>query len=274
MSKLIDLHGEEFDSNEAITKMYMDEFYYNMSVLSYSNMKHLLKSPKWFKHKLDKPDPESQALRDGSLVHTEILEPEKYGTLHFCDTSTKSTKKWKLAVEKFGKAYTYTMKEKYMNSRIVTAFLQNKKAVSFLSKSQTEVPALMSMKSIGGNSDIAIRGKADILREGQFVADVKTTSGGVGEVILKDGTVTNQFKFTIDSYDYDLQAYLYTTLFEVPDFYWLVVDKATTDIGIFKASEETLQSGKDKAEAAVALYEAFFVDSIVDLNEYYKEATL
>lgn len=267
---VIDLKGETLNVKETLPKMHMDEYYYSMNVLSYSNMKYLLKSPKWFKYKMEKPDPETQALRDGQLVHAEILEPEKYSTMHFCDTSTKSTKKWKLAVEKFGKAYTYTMKEKYMNNRISTAFLQNKKAVSFLSKAQTEVPALIPF----GNHNIAMRGKADIYKEGQYVADVKTTSGGVGDVYLKDGTVTNQFKFTIDAYDYDLQAYLYTKMFNVPDFWWLVVDKSTTDIGIFKASEETLKSGEDKANAAMSVYEAFFIDNIVDLNEYYKTGEL
>lgn len=266
--QLIDLNGEQFLAEEALAQMHRDEFYYNMDVLSYSNMKHLLKSPKWFDYKRRNPDPETQALRDGSLVHTEILEPEKYAKLHFCDTATKTTKKWKLAVEQYGKAYTYTKKEKYMNNRIVTAFLQNKKAVSFLKGAQTEVPALMPTPS-----GIAIRGKADILTD-TYVADVKTTSNGLKDITTSTGEVINQFKFTMDSYDYDLQAYLYTELFNVPEFWWLVIDKATTDIGIFKASDDTLQKGKDKYEAAIAIYDAFFVDNLVDLNEYYKTGEL
>jgi len=60
----------------------------------------------------------------------------------------------------------------------------------------------------------------------------------------------------------------------VPDFYWLVIDKTTTDIGIFKASEQTLESGKLKLEAALALYNAFFIDELIDLSQFYKEATL
>ena len=155
------LDNKDYDKQELLDNMVEDSFYYGFmgldKALSYSSLKWLLKSPKWFDYKRRKPDPETQALRDGRLVHAQILEPQKYDTFHFCDVSTKNTKKWKLAVEKFGKAYTYTMKEKYMNSRIVTAFLQNKKAVSFLSKSQTEVPSLMSMKSLGGSVDVTIR---------------------------------------------------------------------------------------------------------------------
>ena len=97
------------------------------------------------------------------------------------------------------------------------------------------------LKEIDG---LAIRGKADILRPGVFVADVKTTNDGLNDRELYDGTLKNQFAYTVEKYDYDLQAYLYTQLYDVPDFYWLVIDKTTTDIGVFKASAETLESGK------------------------------
>ena len=266
------LNGEIVDRDETLSKMQGDEFYYSVmgtdKCLSYSTIKHLLKSPKWFEYKRRNPDPATQALRDGNLVHCEILEPQKYQTFQFIDVSTKNTKKWKLAVEKFGKAYTYTMKEKYMNNRIASAFLQNDRCVSFMQGAEVEVPALELFNGI------PVRGKADIYKAGQYVADVKTTNDGVGNIELKDGEMRNQFSFTVSKYDYDLQAYLYTQLFNVPDFYWLVVDKTTTDIGVFKASEETLESGKLKLEAGLQVYEAFFIDELIDLSQYYKEGVI
>jgi len=264
------LNGLEIDAAETLPKMYEDKYYYAMQVLSYSNMKHLLKSPKWFDHKLRKPDPETQALRDGSLIHTEILEPSKYEKLHFCDTSTKSTKKWKLAVDKYGKPNTFTLKEKYINNRISTAFLQNDKCVSYMKGAEVEVPALKGF----GNYNMAIRGKADILKAGEYVADVKTTNGGVEDIVLSNGETKNQFAFSVETYSYDLQAYLYTQLFDVPKFIWLVIDKTTTDILIAEASEETLAKGKAKFDAALAIYEAVFQDNLIDLSQFYKEATI
>jgi len=160
------------------------------------------------------------------------------------------------------------MKEKYMNSRISSAFLQNDRCVSFLKGSEVEVPAIEMVQGL------PVRGKADILKKGEYIADVKTTMDGVKDITLKNGEVTNQFKFTIQKYDYDLQAYLYTQLYDVPDFYWLVIDKTTTDIGVFKASEATLESGRLKLDAAVALYNAFFVDELIDLSQYHKEHTI
>ena len=269
--KLLD--GIDRDYAELIDNMHQDEFYYAFmgldKCLSYSSLKWLLKSPKWFAHKKRKPDPETQALRDGTLVHAAILEPTKYAEqFHFIDVSSKNTKIWKLAVEKHGKVNTYTLKEKYMNDRVAAAFLQNDACTKFLQGAEVEVPELIQMNGL------PIRGKADIYKTGEYVADVKTTGDGVEWITLKNGEQKNQFAFTIEKYDYDLQAYLYTEMFQVPDFYWLVVDKITTDIGVFKASEETLESGKNKLEAALALYEAFFIDELIDLSQYHKTGTL
>lgn len=269
--KLLD--GKEYDKKDLLANMdSSDAFYYEFmgldKVLSYSSAKYLLESPKWFLHKKTKPDPETQALRDGRLVHAQILEPQKYDTFEFVDTSTKSTKKWKLAVEEFGKANTFTLKEKYMNNRISSAFLQNDRCVSFMKGSSVEVSGLYVQ------DEIPFRGKADILRAGEFVADVKTTGSGLKDITLKSGEVVNQFSFAVKDYHYDLQAYLYTQMFNCNDFYWLVVDKSTTDIGVFKASEETLATGKIKLDAAVQIYKAFFIDELVDLSQYHKTDTI
>ena len=212
---------------------------------------------------------ETQALRDGKLVHTEILEPEKYGQFTFVDTSSKNTTKWKLAKEQNGAESTYTLKEKYMASRIAAAFLQNDACVSFMKGAKTEEPALVEVDGL------AVRGKADIFKEGEYVADVKTTNDGLKDVELKNGDVVNQFKFTISKYDYDLQAYLYTQLYNVPDFYWLVIDKTTTDIGSLQSlTANATDQVRINLEAAIAIYKAFFVDELIDLSQYHKTGTL
>ena len=266
------LNHEQLELKEALDNMYNDEYYYKYlnrdRVLSYSTMKWLLKSPKWFAHMKRKGMTETQALRDGKLVHTEILEPEKYGQFTFVDTSSKNTTKWKLAKEQNGAESTYTLKEKYMASRIATAFLQNDACTSFMKGAETEAPALVEIEGL------AIRGKADILKVGEYVADVKTTNDGLKDVELKNVDVVNQFKFTISKYDYDLQAYLYTQLYDLPGFYCFVIDKTTTDIVVFKAPQQTLDTGKIKLDAAIAIYKAFCVDELIDLSQYHKQGTL
>jgi len=269
--KLLD--HTEVDKQETINKMFDDTFYYKElnldKCLSYSTLKWLLKSPKWFEYMKRKGMTPTQALRDGRLVHTEILEPNKYMEFTFVDVSSKNTKKYQLAKQKYGAENTFTFKEKYMNNRIATAFLQNDACTNFLKGSETEVGMLTELNGL------PFRAKADIYNaEAGFVADVKTTNDGLKDIELKDGSLKNQFGFTIDKYDYDLQAYIYCMMYDVPDFYWLVIDKTTTDIGIFKASDETLHKGELKFNAATELYKAFFIDELIDLSQYHKEGEL
>ena len=112
---------------------------------------------------------------------------------------------------------------------------------------------LLKKNSLNG---LPVRGKADILRT-DTVIDLKTTAVGI-----------KNFEYVIDKYDYDLQAYLYTQLYDVPNFTFLVVDKGTLDIGQFPVGPETFAKGKAKFEAGLELYNAFFVEKYVDLNEY------
>tara|TARA_R110002153_G_scaffold271547_2_gene439016 strand:+ start:1061 stop:1837 length:777 start_codon:yes stop_codon:yes gene_type:complete len=246
-------NNEKFELDDILEKMIDDKFYYGHlgdKVLSYSNIKMLLESPKKFKYVMKYGSPETQALRDGKLVHTAVLEPHKISDLNFVDTSTKRTKKWTLAVNEFGKENTFTQKELASAERIADALTKNKVAMGLMNKAQTEVPA---MKMFNG---LPVRGKADILRE-DTVIDLKTTAVGI-----------KNFEYVIDKYDYDLQAYLYTQLYDVPNFTFLVVDKGTLDIGQFPVGPETFAKGKAKFEAGLELYNAFFVEKYVDLNEY------
>jgi hypothetical protein len=263
---MILLDGKEYNREELLSNMVNDDFYYNnlnvKKVLSYSSIKWLLKSPKYFLDQCNKPMVETQPLRDGRLIHTQILEPKKYNKLNFIDVSSKRVKKWTEALEKHGAANTYTMKEKYINRKVAKAFLSNDACTKFMQDADFEVPGLFIV------DDVPMRGKADILGV-DFVADVKSTNDGVAEL----GNGKNQFEYTVSKYDYDLQSYMYTEMFNVPDFYWLVIDKTTTDIGIFKASKELLERGRDKFYNALSIYRDLFIDKLIPLEQLhtYKE---
>ena len=172
--KLLD--NKDYNEAELLTKMVNDDFYYNemsvSKVLSYSSAKWLLKSPKYFVWKQKQQMVETQPLRDGKLIHMQILEPEKYNNLSFVDVSSKNTKIWKEAVIENGKDNTYTLKERNINNRIVQSFLRNDVCMSYLKGNDFEVPGLLEY------DNIPFRGKADVLGD-DFIADVKTTGDGV-----------------------------------------------------------------------------------------------
>jgi len=245
------LNGEHWGKEEILTQMYDDDFYYGhlgKNALSSSSLKTLLKSPKTYRNILNYGDPnsDSPALAAGKLVHWMILESHKIDKLHFVDATTKNTKIYKEAKAKYGEVFL--TKERSAAERLTDAVLRNEAAIKLLNNSEFEVPEIQMIDGL------AFRGKADII-QGNTIIDLKTTAE------------LNTFKYSADKYGYDLQAWLYLKLFDKKKFTFLVIDKASTDIGIFETTEEFLARGENKFKQAVDNYKYFF-EQDNDLDQY------
>ena len=252
MDKIRLLDGKLYDKAELLKRMLDDEFYYgelNRLALSSSSLKTLLSSPKTYKFSLEYGSPSSQALRDGWLFHTAILEPNVFEAQTFIDVQSKNTKKFREA--KAENPRVFTAKERSDAERLADAFLRNEHAKELIRDSEFEVPV------IGEVMDMPFRGKADVLATNRIV-DLKTSSGN-----LKD------FHYSANKYGYDVQCYLYCNLFgkSHKDFYFLALDKGSLDIGIFNCSEEFYFRGEEKVEKALHLYNKFFIEG-ADLDNY------
>lgn len=251
------LNGETHDTEVLLSKMNDDDFYYNylgQNALSSSSIKDLLDSPKTYHFRRENSSKESQALRDGWLAHTCILEPEVFSAQEFIDVQSKNTKAFREA--KANNPKVFTMKEKNDAERVADAFLRNEKALSYLKGAEFEVPV------IGQVDGYPFRGKADILGP-DFIADIKTTTDVKG------------FNYSAAKYHYDVQCYLYCNLFGVnyDKFTFIIIDKGSLDIGIAHCSEEFYISGYEKVKKALATYQTFFEDG-VDIDSFYLEMTL
>jgi hypothetical protein len=257
MSKIRLLDGKEWDKQELLDNMMSDEFYYgylSKAALSSSSAKMLIGSPKTYTYVTKYGSPESQALRDGWLFHTAILEPEVFDSQVFVDVESKNSKAYKLAKEKHGKVFT--KKEKRDAERMADAFYKNETAKSYLIKSEFEVPA------IGEVMGFPFRGKADILGEGR-ICDLKSTQD------------LASFPYSAKKYSYDMQCYLYCNLFNIEpkDFTFIAIAKGSLDIGIYHCSDDFYFSGEQKTEKAIQTYKTFFIDG-VDIDGYYLEGIL
>ena len=251
MEKIKLLDNKYYDKTELLKRMLDDEFYYgelNRLALSSSSLKTLLSSPKTYKFSLEYGSPSSQALRDGWLFHTDILEPNVFEAQTFIDVQSKNTKKFRDA--KAENPRVFTAKEKSDAERLADAFLRNEHAKELIRDSEFEVPV------IGEVMDMPFRGKADVLGTNRIV-DLKTTTDIKG------------FSYSANKYGYDVQCYLYCNLFgkSYKDFYFLALDKGSLDIGIFNCSEEFYYRGEEKVEKALDLYNKFFIEG-ADLDNY------
>lgn len=257
MSKITLLDGSIWDKDELLDKMDDDTFYYgylSKAALSSSSLKLLLDSPKTYYNITNYGSAESQALRDGWLFHTAILEPHVFESQIFVDVQSKNTKAYKEAKEEYGKVFT--MAEKNDAERIADAFLRNTRAVELIRDCEFEVPA------IGNVMDFPFRGKADVLGKDRIV-DLKTT------------TDIKAFPYSAKKYSYDVQCFLYSQLFglDYQDFTFLVVDKKSLDIAVYNCSEEFYFSGEQKVAKALEIYDTYFLQA-ADLDQYYIEGTL
>lgn len=251
MDKIKLLDGNYYDKAELLKRMDDDNFYYgelNELALSSSSLKLLLSSPKTYKFSLEYGSSDSQALRDGWLFHTAILEPEVFSAQEFVEVQSKNTKKFRNAKAKNPRVFT--AKERGDAERLVDAFYRNEYAKQLITKAEFEVP------SIDNVLDYPFRGKADVLAANRIV-DLKTTTN------IKD------FSWSANKYGYDVQCYLYCNLFkkEYKDFHFLVLDKGSLDIGIFNCSEDFYYRGEEKVQKALDLYNKFFIEG-VDLDNY------
>ena len=256
------LNGERFRHDEILELMKDDKFYYDYlgkAALSSSSIKLLLDSPKKYKYVMEYGSPSSQALRDGWLFHTCILEPNVFSSQTYVDVQSKNTKAYKLAKEEHGKVFT--MKEKRDAERLADAFLRNEHALQLITDCEFEVPAIGYITARSGNK-YPFRAKADILDKYRIV-DLKSSSD------LK------AFPYSARKFSYMCQVYIYCELFNKPydTFKFCAVDKNSLDIGLYDVSEEFYNLGKEKVLDALETFETFFING-ADLDSYCIKGTL
>ncbi len=162
------------------------------------------------------------------------------------------TKAYKDKVREIGSSqFVFTRKEYDKAMYTVDALLQNDIWQELTRGAEFEQPGFDILHGY------PFRAKADVLGQG-YIADLKTTSD------LKN------FKWSAKKYGYDVQLYIYCNIFKVDykDFKFFAIDKSTGDLGIYDVTENFYQSGKDKLNYALKIYEKYFVRAEEDLNAY------
>ena len=104
--------------------------------------------------------------------------------------------------------------------------------------------------------------KADIVNHDEkLIIDLKSTSD------------INKFRYSCSAYNYDSQAYIYSSMFGY-EFVFMVIDKKTLKTGIFECSPEFYESGQHKVKEAAEIYKLFYETDNFDPNQYFITKTL
>ena len=238
--------------------------------LSYSSLKYALGDMRlWEMYMRGQLKKESQALTFGSLYDMMLFEPDNVADRFYCldDSSivdsiggrnprnTKKYREWKAEA----------MQETENADKELVSTEEWKTAEEMIQR--LKVSGLYDKRFAGGkyqvefNVDldgVPLKGFLDCLQD-DCIIDSKSSRG------------INKFKWDVSSWSYDIQAYIYTKVFDIKDFYWVVQEKTfpyfPADV---KCSEETLFKGEMKFHEAVENINAW-LDGDRQSDKHYAE---
>jgi hypothetical protein len=228
-----------------------DQEYYagvGKNYLSNSDIGTLLNNPKEF----GVPREDNKAFMEGRYFHQLILEPEKAKDIKYVDASTRTTKIYKEFCEENNLPFCLLQKEVEDIQSLVGIINGNIAFFEELYKkgNQYEIPA------VGEIQGMMWKGKADIVTD-EMIIDLKTTSD------------IDKFLWNARKYNYDSQCYIYQMLFGKPLVFY-VIDKTTGVLGIFRPTEEFIQSGEAKVGRAIEVFNKYFGPNPTDdIENYY-----
>lgn len=230
---------------------------YGKEHLSYSSLKHALTDMRhWEAYMRGEVKYTSDALRFGSLYDCLLLTPSKAADLFLLmdeeelmkginAKNVKNTKEYKSRLNTFQE----TAEE---SGRTIVTQDEWDKATQMIERLDKEglltdvlsggEPQVMFNEDIEG---IPLKGFIDYLHP-DFVLDSKSTRS------------IDKFRYDVNSFCYDIQAYIYTQVTGKQDFYWLVQEKDKQYYpGLIKCSNKSLFAGEQKFEEAIENIQAW-----------------
>ena len=248
------LNGETYLPGEINALAANDDFYYGhlgRHAVSSSVLRNVLDSPNRQLEYLKKEGEITDALMLGKLTHWCWLEPDVFYSQVYSDARGNSNE-WKQLVAQHGEQNVY--KEKFKNiAEWLCRKLDNNEEIRKLRKgADVEVPM------VGMMGEVAVRAKTDMIK-GDTIYDLKT-----GIVSPEDFA-----NWKIGSMHYDLQCFIYMTLFkDMKHFKFIYINKHTRDIGIIDVPDHVIERGKNKFRTALQAYLDIFYNRDLDEIEF------
>lgn len=224
------------------------QYYADTKYLSNSNIGRMMEDVHTFKKYLDGTYqyPSNPNFVVGRLVHTAVLEPEKYTDFKVVVAKDRRSKVYKEAVEEYGYDWVVTESEHLMAQEIRENIEKNSKLSDLLVFASNEVPFTNTI------NDVACKGKVDAVTEidgRKVIIDLKTT-----------GKPVTDFPKSARSFHYDRQAAMYLSLTGADEFLFLVANKETRNLGLYTCSDGFINSGMSKLNYALDMYKELFVN--------------
>ena len=219
--------------------------------LSYSSIKYALGDMRqWEMYMRGELKRESDALAFGTLYDMMLFEPDKVLDVY------------------------YTLDDQEMvndiggrNPRLTKKYKEWRKELE--NAAQGSGKTLVSLDDMNKAKDMIARlnacGLLDTYLNGSYQVEFNEELDGVplkgfldclGDDFITDSKSSrsvSKFKYDVSSWCYDVQAYIYTKVFGIDNFYWVVQEKTEPYYpAVVKCTEETLLTGEMKFHEAVS----------------------
>lgn len=233
---------------KVIQKLKDDKHYYGAygkKFLSNSDIFTLIHNPQEFQ----KPQEPNVNFVYGSAFHEMMM----FGTEpQYIEASSRRTNIYKEAIYESKEDMLLLEGEAEQLKNDVTCARDNEFVAKLLGRDdiEFEVPNVSTLT----DNNIKWKCKADIVTK-DCLYDIKTTSNLKG------------FRHSFFTYNYDSQAYIYSTMFQKP-MRFLVIEKKTGCIGLFDVSDESYLKGQAKVEQAEDNYKKYFLDKTNSIKDF------
>ena len=245
--------------------------------LSYSSIKYALGDMRlWEMYMRGQLRKESAALRFGTLYDMLMFERKKamneYTVIDTdqilcnCSQKTQDSKSPHLTKE-YKEAKSTMEAEAKTKGRTLVSSEDWKKANEMIERlddcglRQSHLSGKFQVEFNEDLDGVPLRGFLDCLGDG-FIVDSKSARS------------VDKFRYDVNSWSYDIQAYIYTSVFGIKDFYWVVQEKAYPFYpALVKCSEETLFRGEMKYHQALENIKNYLSNE-TQSNKHYAEFTV
>lgn len=226
------------------------EYHSDKDWLSSSSLKKLLKDPsKFYEEEIlgnVEEREENPSFTEGSFTHSLILEPELIDKEYaFFDGLRKAGKEYEVFKQQNLDKVIISTPQKARCMYYLNGYKRNSSAVQLIQGGHAEYTICQLV------NDVKIKVRCDYINlDKGYVVDVKTSSYPVDR---------DSFLLTIDQYQYNLSAALYTHVAELYygrpfDFYFIAISKKDGDCQVFKVSKESKARGLRECIEAISLY--------------------
>ena len=223
-------------------------YYQDTEYVSNSMLSNLTgKSPEYFRFAMDNPQPTTPAMRFGSAIHMNVLQPEEFNKNYAVSPKfDKRTKQGKIDYAEFVKKNTFktviSEQDYELIEQMTDKLMRDSDAKTLISRGTKERIIVWNNEEY----DVNCKGMLDIYREDSgIIVDLKTT---------QDSSY-NGFASSVRKFKYYKQAAFYLDAVGAQEFYIVAIEKNPPfSINIIQIGDELLDKGRELYNRDLEVY--------------------